>query len=123
MEAEPEINPALIAMATVAPALLEWLASDDLNPESVERGRQLQRLLDVVRADLLAEALDVLTPFAFMASAYADEENLLAPVAKVKHQALTVGALRNARDFVEKYSQRDAREGKTRNSELRLEGR
>jgi hypothetical protein len=107
-----EINRVLGIMAVAAPAVLRWLTSEDLSPEAVERGRQMQRLLDAVRADALSRALEVLTPFALMASAYdkpakhqdeARTYDLLTPVVTVGVQALTVGALRTAREFIEQY--------------------
>lgn len=38
------------ALAEHAPLLLEWLSSGDLNPQAIERGRQVQRFIDAVRA-------------------------------------------------------------------------
>ena len=38
------------ALLSEAPLLHEWLSSDDLNPQAVERGRQVQRFINAVRA-------------------------------------------------------------------------
>lgn len=40
----------LKALAEHAPLLMEWLSSTDLNPQAIERGRQVQRFIDAVRA-------------------------------------------------------------------------
>ena len=38
------------ALLDHAPLLLKWISSTDLNPEAVERGRQLQRFINALRA-------------------------------------------------------------------------
>lgn len=79
----------------------EWISSDDLNPQSVERGRQIQALIEAARKpyiDALDECLEVMTPFAFMATAY-DRNLVLVEVCKVGVQALTTGALWSAREL------------------------
>lgn len=38
-----------------APLVLEWISSTDLNETSVERGKQLQALLDAARKPFLEE--------------------------------------------------------------------
>ena len=83
-----------------APLVREWLSSTDLNELSVERGRQVQAVIDAGRQpyiDALDECLDVMSPFALMATAF-DREGTFVQICKRGVQSLTSSSLWSARE-------------------------
>ncbi len=89
------------ALAREAPLVREWISSQDLNEESVERGRQIQAVIDAARGpyiETVDECLEVMTPFALMATAF-DREHVAVEICKRGVQALTTGALWSAREL------------------------
>jgi hypothetical protein len=96
------------ALLREAPQVREWISSQDLNPESVERGRQIQALIEAARKPYIGaldECLEAMTPFAFMATAF-DRNATMVEVCKRGVQALTAGALWRARDVWLRFADR-----------------